>query len=285
MAFIYKITNKINQKSYIGETTTTLKKRWHDHIRESFSEGHGYNYHLHCAIRKYGLDNFTFEEIEQCSDEARFAREHYYIMFYNTLEPNGYNLLASGTGSVKVPIEAILESWNEGLSTVEIGKRLGLHRQTVATHLKANNISQEEIMKRQGERTSQRCAMPVLQYTLEGDFIREWPSATSVSKEGFSQSMVSNVCRKTQITAHNYLWKYKEDPRPISQWVDAAKNKKDSGKPKKSIYQLDNNKNIINEYNSAAEAARALGLSDKSNICAAARKGHRAYGYYWQYKN
>ena len=64
MAFIYKITNKINQKSYIGETTTTLKKRWHDHIRESFSEGHGYNYHLHCAIRKYGLDNFVFEEIE-----------------------------------------------------------------------------------------------------------------------------------------------------------------------------------------------------------------------------
>ena len=97
--------------------------------------------------------------------------------------------------------------------------------------------------------------------------------------------MVSNVCRQTQITAHDYLWKYKEDPRPISQWVDAVKNKKDGGKPKKSIYQLDNNKNIINEYNSAAEAARALGLSDKSNICAAARKGRKAYGYYWQYKS
>ena len=208
MAYIYKITNKINNKSYIGETTRTLQTRWNQHIKESFSQGHGYNYHLHCAIRKYGIDNFSFEQIEECEDEMRFAREHYYIMFYNSLEPNGYNLLVSGTGSVKVPIEAILESWEEGLNTVEIGNKLGLHRQTVADHLKANNISQEEIMERQGKRTSERCSMPVLQYTLTGEFIQEWPSASSVSKEGFSQSMVSSVCRQMQITAHNYIWKY-----------------------------------------------------------------------------
>ena len=118
VAYIYRIINKINNKMYIGETTVTLQKRWNDHIRESFNEGHGYNYYIHNAIRKYGIENFIFEEIEQCSDDMRFAREHYYIMFYNTLSPNGYNLLASGTGSVKVPIEAILESWDEGLNTV-----------------------------------------------------------------------------------------------------------------------------------------------------------------------
>lgn len=282
MAFIYKITNKINQKSYIGETTTTLKKRWHDHIRESFSEGHGYNYHLHCAIRKYGLDNFTFEEIEQCSDEARFAREHYYIMFYDTLEPNGYNLLASGTGSVKVPIEAILESWNEGLNTVQIGQKLGIDRQTASEHLKANGITLEDIMKRQGEQTSLRCSMPVLQYDLKGNFIKEWPSASACSEIG-QQSAISSVCRQEQITAYGYIWKYKQDTRPISEWVKKVENKKPAGKPKKQIRQLDTNHNEINVYNSAADAARALNIYDKSNICAAARKGRKAYGYYWEY--
>mgnify|MGYP003297436614 CR=1 FL=1 len=49
-------------------------------------------------------------------------------MFYNSLEPNGYNFLASGTGSTKVPIEAILELWEEGLNTVEIGEKLGINR-------------------------------------------------------------------------------------------------------------------------------------------------------------
>lgn len=148
MAYIYKITNKINNKIYIGETTTTLAKRWRDHIRESFNEGHGYNYPIHMAIRKYGLEYFNFEEIEQCEDEVRFAREHYYIMFYNSLTPNGYNILVCGIGSVKVPIEAIIESWYEGLGTKEIGLKLGIGRQTVAEHLKANGISSEEIMER-----------------------------------------------------------------------------------------------------------------------------------------
>lgn len=156
-------------------------------------------------------------------------------MFYDSITPNGYNILASGTGSVKVPIEAILESWEEGLSTKQIGEKLGIDRQTAAEHLKANGITQEEIYKRQGEQTSKRCSMPVLQYTLDGIFIKEWPSATSVEKEGYSQTMVSNVCRKTQFTAHNCLWKYKEDDSPIEEWVVLAKNRKVAGRPKKPI--------------------------------------------------
>lgn len=49
-------------------------------------------------------------------------------MYYNSLEPNGYNYLAAGTGSTKVPIEAILELWELGYNTKEIGERLGVGR-------------------------------------------------------------------------------------------------------------------------------------------------------------
>ena len=80
MAIIYKITNKINSKVYIGETIRTLKVRWNEHKSESYTEGHGYSYHLHCAIRKYGAENFLVEEIEKCPDDQRFIREHHYII-------------------------------------------------------------------------------------------------------------------------------------------------------------------------------------------------------------
>ena len=71
---------------------------------------------MHCAIRKYGVDNFKIEIIEECEDKDRFDKEHYYIIKFNSLEPNGYNFLASGEGSVKVPIEKIVETWEEGLN-------------------------------------------------------------------------------------------------------------------------------------------------------------------------
>ena len=285
MAYIYKITNLINQKCYIGETTQTITKRWQQHLYQSQNQGHGYNYHLHCAIRKYGESNFIIEEIEYCNDEVRFAREHYYIMYYNSLEPNGYNILAAGQGSIKVPIEAILELWENGLSVKDIGLQLGIGRQYVANHLKANGIAQSDIMARQGQQTKQRCSKPVIQYTVDGIFIKEWPSATSVKENGYSQTMVSSVCRQEQITAHGYIWKYKDDNRDISEWIKRVNDKKLGGKPKKSIYQLDLNHNIIQEFASAADAAKYLSLDDKSNICAAARKGRKAYGYYWQYKS
>ena len=68
------------------------------------------------------------------------------------------------------------------------------------------------------------------------------------------------------------------------EWVARLKNKKDSGKPKKEIEQYDSDNNLVCTYESASAAATAMGKKDKSNICAAARKGVKAYGYYWRYK-
>lgn len=279
MAIIYKITNLINQKIYIGETTRSLNKRWNEHKHQSLVQGHGYNYHLHCAIRKYGVDNFKIEIIEECEDKDRFNREHYYIIKFNSLEPNGYNFLASGEGSVKVPIEKIVEAWKEGLNCKQIGEKLGLGRQIVSEHLKNYGITQEEIYKRQGKCTAERCGRPVLQYDLSGTFIKEYPSASSTE---FAQAAVSNVCRQEQYMAYGYLWKYKDDDRDIKEWVDRLKFKNKNNK--KIVYQYDMNMNLINIYESATEAAKALNLSDKSNICRAARVKGKSAGFYWRYK-
>ena len=66
MIGIYKITNKINGKCYIGQSIN-IKQRWKGHRKDAFwLNGPDYQYPLYKAIRKYGIENFSFEVIEEC---------------------------------------------------------------------------------------------------------------------------------------------------------------------------------------------------------------------------
>ena len=58
--------------------------------------------------------------------------------------------------------------------------------------------------------TNGKCSKPVLQFTLDGEFIREWPSAMECERNGFDQSNVSACCRGKIKSAYGYIWKYKE---------------------------------------------------------------------------
>lgn len=91
---IYKHTNKINGKCYIGKTCCDPEKRW--------KLGSGYRRHIkfYNAILKYGWDNFTHEILEtNLTDEEAKKREIYYIQFYDSFK-NGYNATLGGDGGV-----------------------------------------------------------------------------------------------------------------------------------------------------------------------------------------
>lgn len=94
---IYAHINKINNKVYVGQTCQNPEKRW--------DYGSGYkkhNLHFYNAIKKYGWKE-GFEHIileTGLSAEEANERERYYIKYYNSLEPNGYNLTAGGDGSL-----------------------------------------------------------------------------------------------------------------------------------------------------------------------------------------
>ncbi len=90
---IYKATNKINGKIYIGQTVQPLHKRWKDHCRGD-KQPEGY---LHRAIVKYGAESFTIEQIDSAETlEELNIKEETYIKALNCLSPNGYNLLPGG---------------------------------------------------------------------------------------------------------------------------------------------------------------------------------------------
>lgn len=94
--YIYKITNLINGKIYIGQTISSIQKR--------------YSKHCNCnqqiigkAIQKYGKENFKLERIDSAtSREELDEKERYWISFYNSQIPNGYNLESGGTTNKEI---------------------------------------------------------------------------------------------------------------------------------------------------------------------------------------
>lgn len=101
MAYIYKITNKINNKIYIGQTTQPLNSRWTQHKakakRKNLSTTNFIG-SLYYDMNKYGAENFEIECLETCLEENINDREIYYIRILNTLAPQGYNLSGGGKG-------------------------------------------------------------------------------------------------------------------------------------------------------------------------------------------
>lgn len=87
---IYKVTNLINGKLYIGQTVRTLDERKEEHFRKRKSI-------LSQAIRKYGKENFVFEVIDTAETvEGLNEKEIQWITFYNCLTPYGYNQCEGG---------------------------------------------------------------------------------------------------------------------------------------------------------------------------------------------
>lgn len=111
---IYKITNKINGKIYIGQTTQSLTRRWKQHCNNAKNK----RYALRNAIIKYGAINFTVEQIDTAwSREELDQKEIYWIEYYKSMFPNGYNLTTGGKHC------EISEELRVRLSAVNKGKK------------------------------------------------------------------------------------------------------------------------------------------------------------------
>lgn len=137
MVGIYRITNLVNGKSYIGQSVN-IRKRLNRHKSAAFNKrAKNYNYPLYCAIRKYGIENFTFEPIEECLKSDLNRKEIFYIEKYDTLK-NGYNQVDGGTHVVHATklspeqVSAIIRQLKTSVATSEeIGKAFGVSGRTI----------------------------------------------------------------------------------------------------------------------------------------------------------
>ena len=125
MGYIYKITNLINHKMYIGYTTQSIEERWKQHQKKAkvFT-----NRYLYDAMNHYGIENFSIEEIEQCDDDSLLKeREIYWIAQLNTyyLDDNsqGYNMTRGGDGGNTWTANPHQEETSKKLSKSLTGKK------------------------------------------------------------------------------------------------------------------------------------------------------------------
>jgi len=104
MGYIYKITNDVNGKMYVGKTEQTDPyKRWKQHIQDSKRDEHKER-PLYRAINKYGIEHFRFEVIEETNNT--YEREQYWIDKLRTYaglkNSNGYNATLGGEGKCQI---------------------------------------------------------------------------------------------------------------------------------------------------------------------------------------
>lgn len=139
MCGIYKVTNKTNGKCYIGQSTN-IEFRWSQHRTRPFQKSsENYNCKFYRAIRKYGLENFDFEVVEECPSNQLGDREKFYIALYGSFGDNGYNMNEGGIGphNYQIPenvIDQIINKLKTSLdSAKDIANELGVSPRTVAS--------------------------------------------------------------------------------------------------------------------------------------------------------
>jgi group I intron endonuclease len=216
---IYKITNIINGKMYVG-STNNLANRKDNHFSELKRNVHP-NRFLQRAVNKYGMENFKFEIIEHCLLKELNIKEGYWCSLLNTYNDKyGYNLIIVNLDGVHIMPKEIKEKLriiNTGKKHSEItkerqrnaklGKSFALsHKEKITPYLIHGFHNKEHRSKLQKAR--QRS---VLQYDLNNNFIQEFESikkADDFLSLG-KRNNISNCCLGKQKTCCGSKWKYK----------------------------------------------------------------------------
>jgi group I intron endonuclease len=216
---IYKITNIINGKMYIG-STNNLSNRKDNHFSELKRNTHP-NKFLQRSVNKYGMENFKFEIIEHCLLEELNIKEGYWCGQLNTYNDKyGYNLIIVNLDGVHIMPENIKEklriintgkkhseATKEKQRVAKVGKSFDiLHKEKITPYLIHGFHNEGHKIKFQKAR--QRS---VLQYDLNDVFIQEFESikkADDFLSTG-KRNNISNCCLGKQKSCCGFKWRYK----------------------------------------------------------------------------
>jgi hypothetical protein len=193
---------------------------------------------LNRSIQKYGIELHEFEILEECTLELLDDREIYWGEFYESLGPKGLNC------------------------------RLGQGR----------GVLSDELKERMKISNSRKRIKPILQYSLKGDFIKEWGALWDAEKflKVDNHSNISACCQGKQHSAFGFIWRLKEDGEfPLK--IKAAPHKR-------SVQQFDKNNTLIENWDDYLDAAKKYNIhfSGINNCCIGKQKS--AAGFIWKFK-
>ena len=282
MTGIYKITNRINGKVYIGQAHDIFL-RWKQHRR--VHETQNSNYAIYRAFRKYGFENFDFSVIEELTDDINKLneREKYWIKHYHSYvkdsECNGYNMTLGGDGNALIDIDTVRELWDAGLAVIEIADATGHDRSAVRKYLTGwSDYCEEESRKRGNMSQWKNRGESVEQYTLSGEYVATFYNMSEAERlTGISSKNIWSAVSKKSYSAGGYQWKYANDNSLMG---DIAKKTK---KQKQAVIRI-NEEGTTTRFKSAAEAERQTKVSAAQIRKVCQGKGMTAGGYVWSYE-
>lgn len=281
---LYKITNLVNSKIYIGKTYVELKDRWKLHKYDALREDRPNKTKFQNAIRKYGPENFKIELIAQFEEGELEQKEIEYIQKYDSYK-NGYNSTLGGDG-YKIDTldeQLIISMYKNGMSISMIMLELGL----------GTGRQVSKILKDAGFVISRQTKVYVEQYDLYGNLLNTFESKMDAWKwlvENYRDNMKKNTAyyyikqsSEQGNTAFGYKWKQYETE--IIAENDGLVNNK--------LYYCnvyDDNMNIVYENILVQDMAKYLvdngftGSKSVRYVAQTIKQHHKnhIYGYYWE---
>lgn len=271
MVGIYKITNKINNKVYIGQSKD-IEKRWENHKYYTYST----KTQLQCAFAKYGISNFLFEVIEECDVEDLDEREKFWISYYNSYE-NGYNMTMGGQEGRILDYDSIIADFDDTHSIHKTAENLHLARGTVRNILDAYKIPYNK------NKSQPQSIIMIDPYTLEEK--KTFPSIIDAANYiKLSDSAIRKNLEGKTNTCGGYYWKRVGEDK-IFKKLNTKDVIKTKTMPKRVLqYSLDKTQ-LVAEFPSLGAANEAMGKSRCNQQISNACKNHTsAFGFLWEFK-
>jgi len=297
MIGIYKLTNKINGKCYIGQSVN-IKKRIENHLCLNNAKEPGqvaFDYPIYRAIRKYGRENFEWEVLEECKVEELAEKELFYIEKYSSIK-DGYNQTNSTSNPLLDPdiMDKAIKNMTKNHRTIEhrmkqslITKKLWedeTYRKKVTQSIKDRGhvISKNS---RENWRKNRDKYSKAIKKALNTEKVRKHRSEVQKKRledkeyKEFIDELLDEGRKK-------HLQRFKADGEYREKVIE---NQRKAKLPKaKGISMLDKQGDFIQDFISLAEAARwirentSYKKADYATIRNSAKRKGTAYGYRWK---
>ena len=215
MVGINKKTNP-NERIYIGQSTN-IYFRWNKYQKKQCKDQPS----LFSSLKKYGPENHIFEIIEECSGEQLDEREIYWGLHYSVLSNKHLNnRLGRGFGSFdseetkqkkRECHKGRSNYWLKGKKLTEEQKQRISDAKTGTTQNRTKVRKDKNISKTHHiPAVIKAKSKPILQYDLEGNFIKEWCSGKQAANDlNLKQSNINSCCNGKIKLYKGFIWKFK----------------------------------------------------------------------------
>lgn len=306
---IYKITNLINGKVYIGQSID-IKRRWNQHkkigrnlSKDKYSKE--YDKVLYRAMRKYGIDSFEFSIIEECDESILYEREQYWISFYEstTADDKGYNLNDGGPGGGNISL--MRKTYQYDLGGKFVSEYRSIKDASRAMGLDSDNGAIQNVIGIPGRTScgyqwryekfdkispisSYSKKKKVAMYDKEGNLVKCFFNAEDAGKcVGRTASAVQHNCNFDGCFCGGYIFRYYTDNPPKHIQPVCLPERTHRGK---KVAQYTKDGKLVKIYDSIIEAAKLCG-GDSSQLYKAIHNKHNSVtgytyrtfkGYVWK---